>query len=228
MHYIVDNENKIIFGWSAKAGCSHIKKIYLFLKNGIIHNKNIHDDKKWDTKLPSHIDEYDTLLIIRNPYKRLVSGFLDKYKKNGQFRYMWGEKNITFTDFVNVLCSPDCWEKIEKHHFCHQIGYDFNQVLLNKSKSIHVYDICSIDYEHIEKLYNKSIPEELIHFRGGHERTQTIKMNELVYNLELDLYHDYDVPTKYFFNKALASKVYEFYKPDFLFFESNGFSYTFQ
>ena len=33
MYFLVDNKKKIIFGWSAKCGCSHIKYIYYFLQN---------------------------------------------------------------------------------------------------------------------------------------------------------------------------------------------------
>lgn len=41
MYFLVDFEKKIIFGWSAKSGCSHIKNIYLFLQGKNIKN-NIH------------------------------------------------------------------------------------------------------------------------------------------------------------------------------------------
>ena len=35
----MDTELKILFGWSAKCGCSHIKNIFYFLKNKKIDNK---------------------------------------------------------------------------------------------------------------------------------------------------------------------------------------------
>ena len=36
MHFFVNNDYKVIFGWSGKCGCSHLKKIYYFLRNYII------------------------------------------------------------------------------------------------------------------------------------------------------------------------------------------------
>ena len=33
MFFLVDTNKKIIFGWSAKCGCSHIKTIFWFLQS---------------------------------------------------------------------------------------------------------------------------------------------------------------------------------------------------
>ena len=41
MLFITDEINKVIFGWSAKSGCSHIKKIFWYLKTGN-ENHQIH------------------------------------------------------------------------------------------------------------------------------------------------------------------------------------------
>ena len=78
MFFTVDNKNKIIFGWSAKCACSHVKNIFLFLQNGFIPEK-IHTGKDIH-KLPADIENYTTLIFSRSPYKRIISGFLDKYK----------------------------------------------------------------------------------------------------------------------------------------------------
>ena len=45
MRFLVDNIRKIIFGWSAKCGCSHIKYIFWFLQNNNIDNRNEKDNK---------------------------------------------------------------------------------------------------------------------------------------------------------------------------------------
>ena len=79
MYFLIDYEKQIIFGWSAKCGCSHIKNIFWFLKTGKLENK-IHTEKDMN-KLPNYINHYTTIIITRNPYKRIISGFLDKYKK---------------------------------------------------------------------------------------------------------------------------------------------------
>ena len=71
MFFIVNEENKVIFGWSAKCGCSHVKKIIHFLKNGRIDNE-IHIAKTDVNILPQNLSEYEVILFIRNTYNRLI------------------------------------------------------------------------------------------------------------------------------------------------------------
>ena len=128
MYFLVDSKTKVIFGWSGKSGCSHIKKIYWYLQNNILDNP-IHIPSKERDKLPIDIDEYITILIVRNPYERLVSGFFDKYKPTGEFRKKWPEETLCFSKFIDTLIKPD-WKKIERHHFCPQTEDDFNNSIL--------------------------------------------------------------------------------------------------
>ena len=97
MLFLIDDNRKIIIGWSAKCGCSHIKKIFHYIQTNKLNNK-IHQSEDYNS-LPTNIEEYDLIIISRNPFKRIVSGFLDKYQINGQFRYKWKNDNITFNDF---------------------------------------------------------------------------------------------------------------------------------
>ena len=56
MYFLVDNKNKVIFGWSAKCGCCHIKQIFWFLQNNKIDNK-IHTNIDIQ-KLQNNIQNY--------------------------------------------------------------------------------------------------------------------------------------------------------------------------
>jgi hypothetical protein len=225
MLFLIDNKNKIIFGWSAKCGCSHIKSIYLFLQNDKINP--IHG--KWakgnlSDEILNSIENYTTIIICRNPYKRLVSGFLDKYRINGEFRHRWPDKNINFNKFVNRLGN---WKFIEKHHFTPQTTENFNYKIMN-SKIIKLFDIENIDYNYIEELYNKKIPTKLIKFKGGHTRDKMkldSNIQKNVYDLDTKEYYNSKVEVKYFYNDELKQKVYEFYKKDFLFFNKYGLNY---
>jgi hypothetical protein len=123
MYFLIDEKKKVMFGWSAKCGCSHIKKIYWYLQNSIIDNK-IHSKKEWNN-IPNDIENYTTILIIRNPYERIISGFLDKYKKDGQFRHLWKHDTLTFSTFVDKLIKND-WKIIDKHHFIPQTNDAFD------------------------------------------------------------------------------------------------------
>ena len=223
MYFLIDKKNKIIFGWSAKCGCSLIKKIFWFLINGNEDNK-IHTDKDYND-LPDDITNYTTILIIRNPYERLISGFLDKYRKEGQFIKLWKHNIITFSMFVNELISNN-WIMIDKHHFTQQTTECFDKNKIIESKCLKIYDIKNIDYEYIENLYNTKIPESLLNSKIGHERqiyNDTFDQN--IFDLDMDIYYNYNVPIKYFYNKEIKNKVYEFYKNDFLFFKEYGFNY---
>ena len=54
MHFVVDHDNKIIFGWSAKCGCSHVKYIYWFLKTGTKYEKIGISEKSLGVRFPSY------------------------------------------------------------------------------------------------------------------------------------------------------------------------------
>jgi hypothetical protein len=225
MYFLVDTKNKIIFGWSAKCGCSHIKNIYWFLQTNCLTNE-IHTIKDY-CKLPNDIKNYITLIFSRNPYKRIVSGFLDKYRKEGGLRNLWKHSSISFSKFINEVIKNN-WKMIDKHHFTPQTTEYFNKKIL-LSKIIKFYDICNIDYEYIEQLYNKKIPECVINKKEGHERIYKIKNNDFydkyVYDLNMDDYIDYDIDLKYFYNEEIRKKVFNFYIKDFNFFNQNGIDY---
>ena len=223
MYFLVDEKNKIVFGWSAKCGCSHIKTIFNYLNN----IETIHLHVNTYNKLPEKIEEYTTILISRNPYKRLISGFLEKYKQNGQCRKLWKYPTLTFSQFVNELMKNN-YEMIDYHHFTPQTSEMFSINILN-SKLIKCYDIHHIDYSYIESLYNKKIPDSILNKKFGHElKAQSKSINRPVYNLNMDTYVDYNVNINFFYNEELQKKVYHFYKQDFLFFEKVGINYFFQ
>lgn len=223
MHFLVDNYKKIIFSWSAKCGCSHIKKLFWYLQNNNIDNE-IHT--KYDfMKLPDDIENYIVIIFCRNPYKRIISGFLDKYKKDGQYRHLWNYDKIIFSDFVDELIKKN-WEMIERHHFTPQTTEAFNKNILTKSKHLLCYDIEKINYEYIESIFDKKIPIELLSFKGEHNRKNyNENYDGEVYDLDISIYHDYNVSIQNFYNLEIKSKVYQFYEKDFIFFKENGIDY---
>jgi hypothetical protein len=222
MYFLIDTKVKVIFGWSAKCGCSHIKKIYWYLQNGIVDNE-VHSKKEWNS-LPNDIENYTTILIIRNPYERIISGFLDKYKKDGKFRHLWKNNTITFSKFVNELIKNK-WKIIDKHHFIPQTCNAFD-IKVKNSKELIIYDIKNINYNHIEDLFQTKLPDFLINFKGTHIRTQNIILEKYIYDIDMPEYFDYKVPTKYFYNEEIKNMVYHFYINDFAFFQKNGFDYV--
>ena len=222
MHFLVDNNKKIIFGWSAKCGCSHLKLIYWFLQTGdaTINSKKLHTN---DSKpLPNDIQNYTTIIVTRNPYKRIVSGFLRQYNKQ--------KTCLPFSQFVDRIVNKD-WKAIDsnianiQHHFGPQTSENFDKKIL-LSKNIKFYDLCNIDYEYIGQLYNKKIPDYVINRKMGHEREKKdVSKNDYVYDLNLSEYIDYNVDLKYFYNEEIKEKVFNFFINDFTFFKDNGIDY---
>ncbi len=226
MFFLIDHQLKIIFGWSAKSGCSHIKKIYWFLKEDDIDHK-IHINIEY-SKLPDNIELYDIIIICRNPYKRLVSGFLDKYNKiYGECKNTWTYDILTFSMFVDELIKND-WNVVNKHHFTLQTSEEFNEDIIVKCKKLKIFDIENIDYSYIEMLYNKKINNDVLHIKQGHERKiyeNTINYN--VYDLEMEEYYENNINYKYFYNNEIKNKIYKFYENDFTFLKKNGFNFDF-
>lgn len=219
MLFITDKENKVVFGWSAKCGCTHVKNMFWYLKENI-ENHKLHIQCEYE-KLPDDVENYTVIVFIRNPYERLVSGFLN----TGIWLYNWKEPTTTFTKFVNELITHN-WDQIDRHHFTPQTSEFYHHELLSKSKKLILYDIKNIDYENIEKIYNKKIPQSVRDFKGDHYQKTTTLMEKPVYDLELNEYKEYKVPTRFFYNQDIQSRVYHFYNYDFRYFKEHGFDYS--
>jgi hypothetical protein len=224
MLFLIDEDQKIIFGWSAKCGCTHVKYIYWWLKNGNIDGFRHGIDERHS--LPSDMENYTAILIIRNPYEKVASGFIDKYGKDGEFVKLWKRDNITFSTFVEELQKND-WIMVDEHHFTPQTSEGFDIEALKKSKCLKVYDVKCIDYAFIEKLYCKKIPENVLKFRGPHVRKTSIETfdKETVEDIDISEYYDYNVEYKQFYTNAIKNTIYTFYQNDFLFFKELGFDY---
>jgi hypothetical protein len=219
MYFIVNSKYKVIFGWSAKCGCSHVKKMAYFLENGktdnIIHTTNdVHI-------LPSNMEEYNLIVVVRNPYSRLVSGFLDKYNFDGSKIHLWDKNDkLTFNNFVHKILEQK-WTNIDKHHFCPQTSGHFNDKIKTHSK-LKVFDIKNIDYEYIERLFNTKIPEYILSYRGDHINKRVDPLIGDVFDLCLSEYSKYKVEERYFYNNDLKQKVFDFFAEDFKFLKEHN------
>jgi hypothetical protein len=115
-------------------------------------------------------------------------------------------------------------------HYVNKIITSFNThfyINILQSKLIKCFDIENIDYQYIEKLYNKKIPQELLIKKYGHERpSYHTNFDEFVYNLPIEKYYNHNIEIKYFYNQELLEKIYNFYKNDFDFFKKYGIHYT--
>ena len=157
---------------------------------------------------------YTKILFIRDPYKRIVSGFLDKYVAGV---YSLDIKNLTFEKFVDELDNNKL-ENINRHHFTPQLS-EAHESSIQFDK---IYDIENIDYDYIKKLFGKNIDI------GDYIKTLYDDSFEgKAYGITLKELRKMQSKPPYgsFYNKKIKKKVYSFYKKDFLFFEKYGFNY---
>lgn len=212
MFFSVNNKKKIVFGWSAKCGCTHVKRCFNYY-TGIKTTGSIHINSY--NPLPNNHNEYTIILFIRNPYKRIVSGFLHKYLI-GKWRLTTPK---TFENFVNEL-DKNGLLKIDKHHFTPQLSERY----VDNMKLHKIYDIENIDYNYLDILFDKKLPKELYSFKG-YRNKYSQDNNRYVYNLEFREFSS-NIPTyKFFYNQDIKNKVYKFYKRDFEFLKKKGFDY---
>ena len=228
MFFLVNKEHKIIFGWSAKCGCSHIKKLFQFLSNE--NGNNLHKFEYYFSKFPESMEEYVVFIIMRNPYERIVSGYLDKYSLEGHYYNIWKSNlPLTFRNFVNAVADND-FETIHRHHFIPQLNDDwekFKNKLLNEKqpKDIVVSDLKNINYNYIEKICNLKIPKEVLEFRGEHINTRTEPIDYPVYDMIQGEFKGKKPSIRCFYDEEILSKVTKYYECDFEFAKDNNIDY---
>jgi len=225
MLFLVNEEKKVIFGWSAKCGCSHVKNIFYYFQSGeFCHpGESVHRGHDYNT-LPENLETYTLILFVRNPYKRLISGFLDKYGPEGEFRHLWDITTpITFSNFVDKVVNKSI--VIDQHHFTPQTSEHFCD-RIREHKKKYVFDIDSIDYSLLENIFKQKIPVEVLEYRGEHCYTFK-RINSIdIFDIVVDEYHGLKPPLRCFYNNEILKKVDEFYKEDFEFLLKMGFNYT--
>ena len=222
MHFWVINEHKTIIFFSSKCGSTTIytymklyyndksKKIY---KNPLILSKR---DNIEDLKNYKMYKGYNLIIIGRNPYHKLVSGFLDKYV--GEI-YENPDNCNNFEDFVNLLTKSKniVPKNINQSHFKPQTngrGFDlFNKIKKNNNRCV-IIDIKDINsVANYINLNDKNIV--------GRERSVKKKLNkDKLWNLEYEELKNKKLNYDNFYNDDLKKKVYNYYREDFDFFKN--------
>ena len=119
MNFYEIPEKNIIFYWSPKCGCTTLKQILIdYLK--IPPSDSIHGgilDQHYRNKEFSKNEKFTRVMIYRDPYKRLVSGFLDTTHRNNILNQHENVNNVNnFEEFVNFLYCIN----IKNRHFLPQ------------------------------------------------------------------------------------------------------------
>jgi len=228
MYFLVDEQKMVIFGWSAKCGCSHVKRLYNFLVGNV--NIDLHSTKNTEHIFPENIQDYTVIIVVRDPFERIVSGFLNKYKIGLQYYNCWTENTnaqpLTFRNFVNELVQHK-FKIVNEHHFTPQLSehwYKLSDAILGgkSPKSVIFYDIAKIDFPFLQNLYGKKIPWEIMNFKGDQMNEKTEEVDIPVCDLLQTQYANTTPLTRCFYDQDIIDKIADFYKADFDCFRSNG------
>jgi len=223
MYFLTDYNRKVCFGWSAKCGCSSLKKIFFNLTNQnkepyCVEHKLTHCPCTYKfNKIPENYQDFTFFIIVRNPYDRIVSGMLEKWN-NGT-----DNKLITFSSFVDELITNK-FQNIDDHHFTNQFSESWSNELLTLDK-IHFMDLYKINYELIESFYETTIPDKLKNPSNIRKKKLAKQQTTEIYNVPVDEIKNYEYQYKDFYNSDLQIKIEKFYELDFEILKSIGFSY---
>jgi len=143
MKFLFDPVNKTIFGYSPKCGLTHINNLFDFLfdKQPSNHSHNHHMDK-----IPPDIEEYTMILVVRNPFERIISGFIHRYGRSSCYQNLWNQyldKPLTFRNFVDELTTQKKNAiMIDWYHFIPQTSEDFHKIMsnINGYASLKIYN----------------------------------------------------------------------------------------
>lgn len=218
---------KFLIGWSPKAGCTIICKIFFEymdeLEKALQYSPWIHDYRqkyyyeKYGRVKSSHIfsNNYTKIKFVRNPYSRAVSSYIHVMKTpliktfNNQdmsfYSFLLNIKNNTYSSNSHYNLQIT---KIELSNVCNTLFRIIKIENLEKeinslNKQFNLKLNCDFTSDHhINKLNN-------ININAGYVRFSQFKENIPNY--------------KNFYDKKIQDLVYEIYKPDIV-----KYNYTFK
>lgn len=236
MFYMYSSYSDYGIGWSAKAGCTMWRQLFLKLHEEEVKTK-IHFTDNWHhnfpipnpTKPPHQFIPFDHIVVCRNPYCRLVSAFTNKVCKYHSQPNLYQKipmEKVSFRCFVQGL-----HKLVKKKHVklsdidihlypqsdnYREYGYtyivkleEFDQKIIDVYKKLRLTRF-------IPKIeeFLKDVKESKI----GVNKTDKITdekyqypVCDKEYDLVCSIFPDY----KYFYDNELFEMVYDLYKEDF-------------
>lgn len=165
IEYSISEKNKLAYIVNSKVACSSFKKVILTCDDiavnsnnyGDIHIKSISNRRSIED---INIDEYFVFSFVRDPLKRIVSLYInkfldeDKISKNGfEYEgYLGGiiKRDISFKDFVMIISKiPD---RLSERHFKSQ--YYLIKKQSAKCDFIGKMESMNVDYLKIQERFN--------------------------------------------------------------------------
>ena len=233
MFFLVSHKFKFIMGWSAKCGCSSVKHWYLDVHGvdksqlGMPVYKAIGYANTQYTRLDWNksglYQDYRKYAVVRNPYSRVVSGFVNKYIiENRLPNYGWN----TFNEFLQMLAQDVEFKKVDTHHFAPQ----FSEAYSSFERSGFQFDLV-IKLENLAEglklvsahhgLREKPIGEENRTAYGESSRFYTNAADQPIERFDLE-----NIPAfQHFYDASTIESVRTIYAKDFEHLEGNRVFY---
>jgi len=226
---IHDLKTNVVFWFSQKAGCTYVKGLYL---------KYCGINKIWPHQLPEEglpitdlhythdIADPIHILFIRDPYKRIVSGFLEKLTLKPEYpdehikflsNYKMGD-HLNFEEFIEGLKQHPIFED---PHFSAQANkaYDPN-IRFDK-----VFDVDHIDRPYLDELFHTSTEDP--EHKGYFTQYKRYTGKKPAYQLSINEIDQLPCKPEYnqFYNAGIKYRIEELFAKDFLLFGEYGFYY---
>lgn len=195
MLYITLPICKLALACSPKSGLTHVLVLYEYFSERT-EKRHANPDKEWLGRFLKgrravdfiHVAPYPILqssspadfnhmvFIMRNPFRRLVSGYLHKYLNEDSFRAALCGADapiLSFQEFVakwavDGFRLSETTYNVYHLHFGPQITTIDLKTLARHSR-LEVYSLERLPYGRLEELVGTRLPENVKQYRGGHE-----------------------------------------------------------
>ena len=213
-----------IINWTGKSGCTMFRRLFLSLHEDELpcEPKNAWHQIEFDFPLDKNKnkEEIPNIYLVRNPYKRVVSMFTNKYcGVHSVLPRLFILEKITFRCFILKLLELKKHNRLKDIHIIEQSFYyksnanshvirleEFNSKILDLYENLNLGILCP----QINKFLGNI---------GDINKTTKNTNEEMVfdkeYTVDQKIFPDY----KYFYNQELLDLVYEIYKEDFINFD---------
>ncbi len=223
IHPIVSHEHKFVCFWNAKCACGTVKTWFL----------NLHGIYEWEYSPHSEIEkhtpriektelfnnplnEYYKFIVVRNPWKRLVSYYKNKKilmrHKNLNFNIDVRENKYTgdYTFKEMLYYIKDIPDRYREDH----IQSQFSQLEDLKFDKIVKLESFDVDMNNVTTVLN--LPNVIDFKNFYHQPPSPISKNiDFVYDTKpLDFLHDELPSYEYFYNDELKDLVNDIYHSD--------------
>lgn len=221
MTEIFSKKYNYVLKYHAKSGCSYARYIFLELHRNELNKGPSKEHHRLFLDFPYNNEKVKYKInVVRNPYKRVVSMFTDKYigLNNNLYNKIKLNKD-TFYEFVNFLYNTNLTNIKDIHIKKQSLKYHVNDIII-KCENFET-DILNFYKKLNEDLYNKC--NNIIYNNSKNKKHRMLnktKRNDTkiyVYDTVYEPGIDRSWPDyKYFYNDEIKNMVYEIYKEDFI------------